>query len=336
MRFIAGQNIKLAARDLDVRLDVGRVHDDHILDHVALLLDANDKVCGDDGFLFCERSEADHLAIRRNGLIESFAIDLRRIPEGVQRIAFGLAILDGSKRKQTFARLSPVSLTLHDFATWGVLAHFELPTYQSDARALLMGELYRRGNDWKFRAVGSGYVGGLSQWAGEHGVPIHDESRLATNKRDDLNIRREAARQAVTGILAPAFQRLRELIEQRRSLLSAPLIKRLRDVEFLLEQVLALESDYADGNLGSDFHDLEKSLTSYIPDLLKNYLAIPESQRTTIFPEYSGSAEDIALDQLKIIGDNLRESLRSLAKNRVKNLVIERRFLREKYGGREI
>ncbi|MCW0014675.1 TerD family protein, partial [Burkholderia pseudomallei] len=42
----------------------------------------------------------------------------------------------------------------------------------STETAMVFGELYRNGSDWKFRAVGQGYASGLAGIAKDFGVNV--------------------------------------------------------------------------------------------------------------------------------------------------------------------
>ncbi len=50
------------------------------------------------------------------------------------------------------------------------LARYDLSEDASTETAMVFGELYRNGADWKFRAVGQGYASGLSGIARDFGV----------------------------------------------------------------------------------------------------------------------------------------------------------------------
>ncbi|EOU3432351.1 TerD family protein, partial [Enterobacter hormaechei] len=52
------------------------------------------------------------------------------------------------------------------------IARFDLSEDASTETAMVFGELYRHGAEWKFKAVGQGFAGGLSALATQHGVNI--------------------------------------------------------------------------------------------------------------------------------------------------------------------
>jgi tellurium resistance protein TerD len=52
------------------------------------------------------------------------------------------------------------------------VARYDLSEDASTEAAMIFGELYRHGSDWKFRAVGQGFAGGLGPLAKNYGVNI--------------------------------------------------------------------------------------------------------------------------------------------------------------------
>jgi tellurium resistance protein TerD len=54
------------------------------------------------------------------------------------------------------------------------IARFDLSEDLSVETAMIFGEIYRRNNEWKFRAVGQGYAGGLAALARRYGVDVAD------------------------------------------------------------------------------------------------------------------------------------------------------------------
>lgn len=52
------------------------------------------------------------------------------------------------------------------------LARYDLSEDASTETAMVFGELYRHGSEWKFRAVGQGYASGLAGIASDYGVNV--------------------------------------------------------------------------------------------------------------------------------------------------------------------
>ncbi len=105
-----------------------------------------------------------------------FLIDLATIPDSVQRIAFTVTIHEGHEKNQCFGMLASAwarLVTVNDFTE---LTRFALPLAESQETALIFCEVYRHRSDWKFRAVGQGYKGGLGPLAQEYGVDIMEDA----------------------------------------------------------------------------------------------------------------------------------------------------------------
>lgn len=88
----------------------------------------------------------------------AFALDLAKVAAEVAKIQFCIAVATGTR-----AALGKLVLSVSTPA--GSIAHFDLPDDLRDDAALVMAELYRRGGDWKLRAVGQGFKDGLDRLA---------------------------------------------------------------------------------------------------------------------------------------------------------------------------
>lgn len=107
---------------------------------------------------------------------EMIDIELDLVPEAIKRIIFPVTIFQYEKRGQTFGQVSDAFIRLLNLDTEEEIAIFELSEDASTETAMLFGELYRHiesGNPvWKFRALGSGYAGGLLDIAVNYGIHI--------------------------------------------------------------------------------------------------------------------------------------------------------------------
>ncbi|MEU4152935.1 TerD family protein [Streptomyces sp. NPDC026659] len=143
----------------------------------VLLLDENGKVRGDTDFYFYNNPCAPDGSVQLlgktpvgEGSEDRIGFDLKALPDDVATILVA-ASRYGSAR---FDELEDLRLTLSDGSGEPLL------TYEvGDAggvSALIFGELYRRGEEWKFRAVGQGYEAGFAALASDHGVDIDDDA----------------------------------------------------------------------------------------------------------------------------------------------------------------
>ncbi len=162
----------------DVRNTDGNVFD---LDGSAFLLTADGKVRGDVDFIFynnlksAEGSVA-HSGDNRTGAgdgdDETLQIDLMQVPAKVDRIAICVTIHEADARRQNFGMVQKAFVRCVNGAGGAEIARFDLSEDGSTEAAIVFGEVYRNGADWKFKAVGQGFKGGLGPLASSFGVGI--------------------------------------------------------------------------------------------------------------------------------------------------------------------
>lgn len=103
---------------------------------------------------------------------ESVDVNLAVVPADVQRIAFGVTIHEADTRKQSFGQVGNAFIRVINANDDKEIARYDLSEDSSTETAMIFGELYRHGGDWKFRAIGQGYAGGLAALAGNYGVDV--------------------------------------------------------------------------------------------------------------------------------------------------------------------
>ncbi|MBW8487467.1 TerD family protein [Actinomadura sp. PM05-2] len=141
----------------------------------VFLVGAGGKVGGDADLVFYNQPATADEAVRllgksptATGSEDRILVDLDALRPGVQRVVIAASRYAGA----TFGALDDLCLTLSDSAGTGLLT---FPIKDADAEtAFIFGELYRRGDGWKFRAVGQGYTSGLAGLAAEFGVGVDD------------------------------------------------------------------------------------------------------------------------------------------------------------------
>jgi tellurium resistance protein TerD len=154
---------------------------DFDLDASAFLLTAGDKVRGDTDFIFYNQLKSpdgsvehtgDNLTGEGDGDDEAIKIDLGRVPAEIQKISVAVTIHDAEARRQNFGMVSNAFIRVVNEAG-GAPRHREyLSEDASTETAMIFGEVYRNGAEWKFRAVGQGYNGGLGPLARNFGVNV--------------------------------------------------------------------------------------------------------------------------------------------------------------------
>jgi tellurium resistance protein TerD len=103
---------------------------------------------------------------------EQVKINLTKVPESVQRIAFTITIHEAEGRNQNFGQVSNAYARIYNESTEEELIRYDLGEDFSIETAIVVGELYRHNGEWKFSAIGSGYQGGLAALATDFGLQI--------------------------------------------------------------------------------------------------------------------------------------------------------------------
>jgi tellurium resistance protein TerD len=151
------------------------------LDASVFITGDDGKVLGDDAFVFYNNKTSqggavEHLGDNRSGAgagdDEQVKIQLKNLSSQVKKIIFGVTIHDATKRKQTFGQVSNAFIRIMNKADGKELARYDLSEDASNETAMIFGELYRNGDEWKMKAIGQGFVGGLAPLAAAHGVNI--------------------------------------------------------------------------------------------------------------------------------------------------------------------
>ena len=154
---------------------------DFDLDASAFLLAANDKVRAETYFIFYNQTRSpegsvEHTGDNRTGAgdgdDEAVKIDLAKVPAEVQKIAITVTIHDAESRGQNFGQVQNAFIRVVNDQTNVEIVRFDLNEDYSTETAMIFGELYRHNGEWKFRAVGQGYNGGLSAMCRQYGISI--------------------------------------------------------------------------------------------------------------------------------------------------------------------
>ncbi|WP_327367237.1 TerD family protein [Streptomyces sp. NBC_01217] len=152
------------------------------VDASALLLGASGRVRSDEDFVFYNQPRHPSGLVRRlpkrsvpEGLTDTIEADLNALDPSVDQVVVA-ASSDGA----AFAQVRDLRILLYDAASAGgdPLAVFDVRPETGEETAIICGELYRRGDGWKFRAVGQGYPTGLVGLATAFGISV-DEAEAA-------------------------------------------------------------------------------------------------------------------------------------------------------------
>lgn len=114
----------------------------------------------------------DNLTGDGDGDDEQIMIDLSMIPANISKIAFTVTIYDSETRRQNFGQVSNSYIRIVDESSNTELIRYDLGEDFSIETAVVVGELYRHGGEWKFNAVGSGFQGGLAALCAHFGIDV--------------------------------------------------------------------------------------------------------------------------------------------------------------------
>ena len=103
---------------------------------------------------------------------EAIKVALDKVPADVSRLVIAVTIHDAEARKQNFGMVLDAFVRLVNSDSDQEVLRFDLSEDYSTETAMVFGEIYRRGSEWKFRAVGQGYAGGLYTLCMQHGVNV--------------------------------------------------------------------------------------------------------------------------------------------------------------------
>lgn len=151
------------------------------LDASAFMLKEDGKVRSDADFIFYNQKKSadgsvEHLGDNRTGAGEGddevVNLDLARLPADVGRVVFGVTIHDAADRRQNFGMVSGAYIRVINRADGVEIARYDLSEDASTETAMVFGEVYRHNTEWKFKAIGQGYGGGLKPMAESFGVNV--------------------------------------------------------------------------------------------------------------------------------------------------------------------
>lgn len=160
----------------DPRVTDGSAFD---LDGSAFLLKADGKVRGDSDFIFYNNLKStdgsvthsgDNTSGSGDGDDEKIIVDLTLVPADIDKISVAATIHQAEERKQNFGQVAKAYMRCSNADGDTEIARFDLSEDGSVEAAMIFGEIYRAGAEWKFKAVGQGFKGGLGPLAKSFGV----------------------------------------------------------------------------------------------------------------------------------------------------------------------
>ncbi len=171
-------NVALVGLGWDARVTDGQAFD---LDASVFLVGDDGKVLSDSHFVFYNNTTSPDGAVQHqgdnrtgegDGDDEQVKIELAKVSADVKKLVFAVTIHEAEARKQNFGMVSNSYMRVVNNDNGAEIARFDLSEDASTETAMIFGELYRHGAEWKFKAVGQGFAGGLGALAQQHGINI--------------------------------------------------------------------------------------------------------------------------------------------------------------------
>jgi tellurium resistance protein TerD len=162
----------------DARTTTGADFD---LDASAMMVNTSGKIISDAHFIFFNNLTSpdgsvehtgDNLTGEGEGDDEVIKVNLAGVPAEVDKIVVTVSIYDADNRQQSFGQVRNAYIRVVNQADNAEITRYDLSEDASNETAMIFGELYRNGAEWKFRAVGQGYSTGLAGIARDFGVNV--------------------------------------------------------------------------------------------------------------------------------------------------------------------
>ena len=153
------------------------------LDASLFMVDRSGKVRGDHDFIYYNSPDSrcksvHHTADNRtgdgDGDDEELHVFLDKVPQAIERLVVAVTIHDAEGQGQNFGQVCDAFIRIVNLDNDIEIARFDLSEDYSTETAMIFGEVYRRDQEWKFRAVGQGFTGGLYALCVRHGVQVTD------------------------------------------------------------------------------------------------------------------------------------------------------------------
>jgi tellurium resistance protein TerD len=151
------------------------------LDASAFLTKEDGKVRADSDFIFYNNAKSsdgsvehtgDNTTGEGEGDDEQIKVNLGSVPSDITKVAVTVTIHDAEARHQNFGMIQSAFIRVVDAANNNEIVRYDLSEDFSVETAMIFGEVYRHGGEWKFKAVGQGFAGGLGALARNFGVNV--------------------------------------------------------------------------------------------------------------------------------------------------------------------
>ncbi|MEU2612112.1 TerD family protein [Micromonospora sp. NPDC007271] len=144
----------------------------------TILCDSASRAVSDEHFVFFNQLSSPDLTVRQLAEVlgaddEQIELDLDQVPAEISRIVVVVYVNEGPVRRRALGQLKHCGIRVMNLADNRELVRSEnLAQWLTNETALALGEVYRRGTEWKFRVIGEGYTSGIAGIAADYGVTM--------------------------------------------------------------------------------------------------------------------------------------------------------------------
>lgn len=157
------------------------------IDGSAFMLTENNKIRTDADFIFYNQPKSPNNAIElvntQEPNVQFFKVNLNSVTTDITKVSFVLTLHEAKERQQNFGMLQSIVVKVLKLANKEELISYVLTEVEIET-ALILVELYRYSNEWKFKAIGQGYIDGLDILARHYGVNIDGEESQSEKKTE--------------------------------------------------------------------------------------------------------------------------------------------------------
>jgi tellurium resistance protein TerD len=162
----------------DARVTDGSAFD---LDASVFMVKEDGKVRGSGDFIFYGNLKSgdgsvehlgDNLTGEGEGDDEQVKVQLTSVPADIKKLVFAVTIYDAEQRNQNFGMVQNAFIRVVNQKDGKEISRYDLSEDASMESAMIFGEIYRHNDEWKFKAIGQGFEGGLKALATAHGVDV--------------------------------------------------------------------------------------------------------------------------------------------------------------------
>lgn len=167
------------------------------IDISAFVLNKNKKTENENDFIFYNNSSWNNGAIalftEESKKYSKINVEFSKLTEKVENISIVSTIYNYKRRRQNFSKIKEFKIKGIDFYSKKEIFSFIIKDNFSLETGIVLGEIYKYKEQWKFNPVASGYFGGLSDLCNSFGIEAFEETETEEEEfnlnqcNEDLN-----------------------------------------------------------------------------------------------------------------------------------------------------